>query len=146
MLPVNLPPLILLHASTLVSIGAYMFIQPAGPSRENQLRATLGSASISLGLVYLMTSYVPIAENQFLHASVPLRLLTSVLLGVKSWSERRTMSEEGKREFLWVCLRGLLAEVEGCWAGRSWGWKDFVIESRTGLPIPSVGDANFHAL
>jgi hypothetical protein len=123
MLPVNLPPLILLHASTLVSIGAYMFIQPAGPSRENQLRATLGSASISLGLVYLMTSYVPIAENQFLHASVPLRLLTSVLLGVKSWSERRTMSEEGKREFLWVAaydgfLGLFLAWQLGRWDGR----------------------------
>lgn len=56
-------PLILLHVSTLVAIGAYMFIQPAGPSGENHLRATLGCAGISRGLAYLLTSYVPIAEN-----------------------------------------------------------------------------------
>jgi hypothetical protein len=84
MLPIHLPPLILLHASTLVAMGAYMFIQPAGPSREKHLRATLGSDGISLGLAHLMTSYVPIAENQYLHASVPLRMLTSVLLSAKS--------------------------------------------------------------
>jgi len=87
-LPINLPPLILLHACTLVGIGAYLFLLPVGPSRENQLRATLGSASISLGLAYIMTSYVSIAENQFLHASVPLRLVASVLLALKYWSER----------------------------------------------------------
>jgi hypothetical protein len=45
---------------------------------------------------------MPVAENQFLHASVPLRLLASVLLGVKTWSERRTMSKEGRKEVLWV--------------------------------------------
>jgi hypothetical protein len=78
-LPISLPPLIL-HACTLVGMGAYLFLLPIGPSRENQLRATLGSTSISLGLTYIMTSYVPIAENQVLHASVPLRLMTSVLL------------------------------------------------------------------
>jgi hypothetical protein len=47
-----------------------------------------------------MTFYMPITENQFLHASVPLRLMVSVLLALKYWSERRSMSEEGKREFL----------------------------------------------
>jgi len=79
-LPINLPPIILLHACTVVGMGADLFLLPVGPSREKQLRATLGSVGISLGLAYIMTSYPPIAENQFLHASVPLRLMTSVLL------------------------------------------------------------------
>ena len=125
-LPINLPPLILLHASTLVSMGAYWFLLPVGPSRENQLRATLGSASISLGLAYILTSYVPIAENQFLHASVPLRLMASMLLALKYWSERRSVSEEGKREFLWVAaydgaLSLILGWQLGRWDGRVGG-------------------------
>jgi hypothetical protein len=125
-LPINLPPLILLHASTLVGLGTYLFLLPVGPSRENQLHATLGSASISLGLAYIMTSYMPIAENQFLHASVPLRLMTSVLLALKYWSERRSMSEEGKREFLWVAaydgaLSLILGWQLGRWDGRVGG-------------------------
>ena len=125
-LPINLPPVILLHASTLVVIGTYLFTQPVGSSRENHLRATLGSASISFGLAYFMTSYVPIAENQFLHACVPLRLLTSVLLGMKLWRERGTMSEQGKKEFMWVAaydggLSLFLGWYLGRWDGRVGG-------------------------
>lgn len=33
-------------------MGAYLFLLPVGPSRENQLRATLGSASISRPRLY----------------------------------------------------------------------------------------------
>jgi hypothetical protein len=50
-------------------------------------------------------------------------LLTSVLLGVKTWSERRTMSEEGKQEFGWVAaydgVFGLFLGWQlGRWDGR----------------------------
>jgi hypothetical protein len=66
-----------------------------------------------------MTSYVPIAENQFLHASVLLRLITSVLLALKYWSERRSMSEDGKREFLWMAVYdGALGLILGWQLGR----------------------------
>jgi hypothetical protein len=104
-------------------MGAYWFLLPVGPSRENQLGATLGSASISLGLTYIMTSYVLIAKNQFLHASVPLRLMASVLLVLKYWSERRSMSAEGKRELLWAAaydgpLSLILGWQLGRWDGR----------------------------
>jgi hypothetical protein len=66
-----------------------------------------------------MTSYVLIVENQFLHASVPLRLMASVLLALKYWSERRSMNEEGKREFLWVvAYDGSLSLILGWQLGR----------------------------
>jgi hypothetical protein len=38
-------------------------------------RSTLGIASLGLGLAYLSTSYVPQEENQFLYASVPVRMI-----------------------------------------------------------------------
>lgn len=96
---------------------------PIGPSREQHLQGTLGSASISLGLAYLMTSYVPIAENQFLHASVPIRLLTSVLLGAKCWNERGTMSERGRKEFLWVAAYDGGAESDSGLVAGTVGWE-----------------------
>ena len=100
-------------------MGVYMFSLYASPSRENNLRATLGSASVSLGLAYLMTSYVPIVENQFLHASVPLRLLMSVLLPTKYWSEKGTVSEEAEKEFLFVATHdGVLGLFLGWQLGR----------------------------
>ncbi|KAJ9634587.1 hypothetical protein H2199_008870 [Coniosporium tulheliwenetii] len=68
----------------------------------------LGIATLALGLTYLGTSHVPVAENQFLHASVPVRLLISVLLGTSVLVRGRGMSQE---------------VVGASWVGGfGWGW------------------------
>lgn len=43
----------------------------------------LGIAGLGLGLSYLSTSYMPIAENQFLHASAPIRVILAAVAGVR---------------------------------------------------------------
>ncbi|OJD15485.1 hypothetical protein AJ78_04249 [Emergomyces pasteurianus Ep9510] len=68
---VNLPAPVLLHALGLSALGAYLTFTKSP--------ATLGIATTGLGLSYLLTSYVPIEENQFLHASVPVRIILAAL-------------------------------------------------------------------
>ncbi|KAJ6545357.1 hypothetical protein B0H19DRAFT_1266806 [Mycena capillaripes] len=45
--------------------------------------STLGITTIALGMSYISTSYMPIAENQFLHASAPVRVSLALLAGLK---------------------------------------------------------------
>jgi len=39
---------------------------------------------MGLGLGYLATSYMPITENQWLHASVPVRMILGAVAGVRA--------------------------------------------------------------
>ncbi|OAX80679.1 hypothetical protein ACJ72_04983 [Emergomyces africanus] len=68
---INLPVPILLHALGLSALGTYLTF--------TRTPTTLGIATTGLGLSYLFTSYVPIEENQFLHASVPVRIILAAL-------------------------------------------------------------------
>jgi hypothetical protein len=118
MLGFNLPPLLLLHSASLLAIGTTYLAKPIH-SRADELRATLGSASVSMGLVYLMTSYMPLAENQFLHASVPIRLVTSAVVGSMFLGRRGSLSKEGRTEFAMVAVYdGVLAAWLGWYLGR----------------------------
>ncbi|KAE9393126.1 hypothetical protein BT96DRAFT_944149 [Gymnopus androsaceus JB14] len=55
--------------------------------------STLGIATIALGMSYISTSYMPMEDNQFLHASAPVRVLLASLAGLK-WL---TISKENAR-------------------------------------------------
>lgn len=106
---INLPWIITFHSSSLVAIGAYNLfgkgpIRPAPHTREDEYRTTVGSTFLTLGLAYLLTSYMPLEENQFLYASVPIRVLTSVVLASTWARNRETMSDEGKWEYLGTAL------------------------------------------
>jgi len=73
---INLPFPIFVHAALLSVYGVYLTFsrKPAG----------LGIATLGLGLSYFSTSYVPISQNQFLHASVPVRMALAVLAAARA--------------------------------------------------------------
>ncbi|PGH27187.1 hypothetical protein AJ80_01144 [Polytolypa hystricis UAMH7299] len=81
---VNLPLPILLHALGLAGLGIY------GTFKGRP--AMTGIAATGLGLAYLFTSYMPVEQNQFLHASVPVRLILAALAALKlptAWASDR---------------------------------------------------------
>ena len=63
------------------------------------MRATFGSASLSLDLAYLATSHVPIAENRLLHASVPVSMFASEVKVSLYLRNPPILSEESRNEF-----------------------------------------------
>ncbi|EEH05424.1 predicted protein [Histoplasma capsulatum G186AR] len=72
---VHLPVPVLLHALGLFSLGMYLTF--------TKVPSALGIAVTGLGLSYLLTSYVPIEQNQFLHASVPVRIILATLAAAR---------------------------------------------------------------
>jgi len=87
----NLPWFITVHALGLSTLGLYLIFSST-PSKPT---STLGIATLGLGLAYLSTSYVSIEENQFLYASVPVRIILATVAGLKALiagkEERRTL-------------------------------------------------------
>ncbi|KAE9399248.1 hypothetical protein BT96DRAFT_820847 [Gymnopus androsaceus JB14] len=90
--PILLPWPILLHAMGLTTLGCTMLLaKPTAKAPEDI--STLGITTIALGMSYISTSYMPMEDNQFLHASAPVRVLLASLAGLK-WL---TISKENAR-------------------------------------------------
>ncbi|KAJ7368897.1 hypothetical protein DFH08DRAFT_832598 [Mycena albidolilacea] len=81
--PILLPWPILLHALGLTTLGCSMLLSSKRYEKAPENVSTLGITTIALGMSYISTSYMPIAENQFLHASAPIRVLLALLAGLK---------------------------------------------------------------
>jgi hypothetical protein len=85
--PINLPWPILVHALGLTFVGLKLIVfpNPSGPPKraEESTRVMLGIATTGLGLAYLTTSYMPTHSNQFLYASVPVRMILGGIAGIK---------------------------------------------------------------
>jgi hypothetical protein len=81
---INLPVLVLIHAIFLTVAGLRMlFRRTAKPDLEAEATAMAGIAYLAIGVAYLSTSYMPISENQFLHASVPVRIGLALVAGLR---------------------------------------------------------------
>lgn len=90
----------------------------AKPNRETEATAMAGITTLAIGLGYLTTSYMPIEENQFLHASVPVRIFLA-LLAVVRLLVVKNISKDGRNEMLFVALYdGLGAVICGWQIGR----------------------------
>jgi hypothetical protein len=102
---VNLPPLILAHSIFLLFLGLGMIFRsaPTKPSRELEASAMGGITLLAIGIAYLVTSYMPIAENQFLHASVPVRILLGIVAALRLLVVKN-ISSDGRNEMLFVLL------------------------------------------
>jgi hypothetical protein len=118
-LPIHLPWFISVHAWGLTALGLYyLFKSPPSGKRAGHTPA-LGIATVGIGVAYLFTSYMPIEENQWLHASVPVRLLLATLLIVRALVGTGLTAAE-KRSLLNLAIYdGLGGAVLGLWLG-SW--------------------------
>ncbi|KAL4895848.1 hypothetical protein BDV59DRAFT_199827 [Aspergillus ambiguus] len=142
--PINLPRHILFANGTLLGLALYvtifrslptikltagkkdekrqleLFIPRPTTRRITDTNVLFGLVTSGLMLPYFVSSYMPIEENQFLHASVPIRLFASaVMLGHTLVRGRRGMSEEGYWEFLGLALLDAGAAIAlGCELGR----------------------------
>jgi hypothetical protein len=117
-LPIHLPWFITLHAFGLLALGLYLLFTTPPPGKPAGHTPQLGIATVAIGLAYLFTAYMPIEENQWLHASVPVRLILGVLLSLRvllgtglTAAEKKTLSNLGLYD-------SFGALVLGFWLGR----------------------------
>jgi hypothetical protein len=69
-LQINLPWFMTAHAAFSLLAGVQMVVsRPPRSSPHQKSQALAGIATMAIGLSYFLTSYMPISENQFLHAS-----------------------------------------------------------------------------
>ncbi|KAH8815467.1 hypothetical protein F5884DRAFT_747007 [Xylogone sp. PMI_703] len=118
MWPINLPWFVTLHAAGMAFLGLRMLFRTGPVSRQNDVSAMLGIATIGLSLGYLCTSYVPMEQNQFLHASVPVRVILAALAGLRVVFGSG-LTSQGKKDLLVVLFYdGLGGLAVGWWLGR----------------------------
>jgi hypothetical protein len=117
-LPVHLPWFISVHACGIAVLGLYFLFKAPPPGKAAGHTPQLGIASIAIGLAYLFTSYMPIEENQWLYATVPVRLILCALLILRTVVGSGLSSAE-KRSLLNLGLYdGFGAVVLGLWLGK----------------------------
>jgi hypothetical protein len=113
---VNLPSHVLLTSTTVFGLGLYVslfrtsplkpltgrdfFVPEPSTRRIADTNALFGVTACVLMLPYFLSSYMPIEENQWLHATVPIRLFLSSALGANLLLRGRYMTQEGFWEFL----------------------------------------------
>ena len=105
---VNLPILVLGHSIFLSLLGLRMIFRssPTGkPDRLTETSAMSGITTLAIGIAYLATSYMPIEQNQFLHASVPVRIFLALLAALRLVTVDN-ISSDGRNEMLFVALAG----------------------------------------
>lgn len=117
-LPIHLPWFISVHAWGLTALGLYYLFKAPPMGKRAVHTPALGIATIGIGVAYLLTSYMPTEDNQWLHASVPVRLLLASLLVLKVLAGTGLTSDE-KRSLLSLAIYdGLGGVVLGLWLGR----------------------------
>lgn len=82
------------------------------PPRAADTASLLGAVVVALESAYLLTSYMPLEENQFVAASVPVRLVVAALLAsVCGLHGRRGMSASGFWEFVVIAAVDAVSAV-----------------------------------
>lgn len=101
---VNLPILMIFHSLFMSFLALRMiYRRSTKPTREDEVSAIGGIATLAIGVAYPVTSYMPISENQFLHASVPVRIFLALVAGSRLLLFDN-MSKDGRNEMLFVIL------------------------------------------
>ena len=133
---INLPVPILIQAITLTSAGFYtafarkpiysspdksytVLVPFTTNPRVADLISCFGLVSAGLQSAYLWSSYMPLEENQFVYASVPVRLMLSGAIFSLCLLKGKEMSSDGYRELLGLAVfDGLAATILGFYLGR----------------------------
>jgi hypothetical protein len=146
--PINLPLPILLTGTAELGLGLTLLLTARSPfsilgltnreilvpsptnPRIADTNRLLGLITAGLSAGYFAGSYMPLPENQFVHASVPVRLgLAVAMFGVCAIKGRRGMSEEGYWELLALGVFDVVGavvvgwELGGIWDGKVRGWE-----------------------
>jgi hypothetical protein len=103
---VHLPPLIFAHSLFLSALGLrWIFHKAPTPksATQDEASAMAGITTLAIGIAYLATSYMPIEDNQFLYASVPVRVLLALVAGLRILTIDN-ISEDGRNQMLFVLL------------------------------------------
>jgi hypothetical protein len=113
---VNLPWPVLTYAVGLVFVGLKCTFRPnpPPPGRASEIMTMLGMVTTGIGLSYLVTTYMPMHENQYLYASVPIRLIVDGIAGIELLVAGHRMTQEGFNEVGGTLLIEALA---GLWLG-----------------------------
>ncbi|KAK0105469.1 hypothetical protein ONS95_004166 [Cadophora gregata] len=124
---VNLPWPMTLHAFGLTFYGLYQtFRLPSSPKTTSSRVSTpptnpmLGIATFGLGLAYFTTSYMPLEQNQFFYATVPVRIILACMATARLVLDGKvgSLSKEDRINLLMVVgYDGLSAVVLGWWLG-----------------------------
>jgi hypothetical protein len=118
---INLPWPIAAHAGLLLVTGLLTAYRQK-PGTSPHLYATtslLGVTTAILGLAYLGTAYMPVEQNQFLYASVPVRMVVGCTLALTALLNGGKMSREGWRTHVaFAVYDGLGAVWLGWYLGR----------------------------
>lgn len=108
------------------SAETYSMLVPSSPSpRMADTISLLGIAITGLEITYLVTSYMPFEENQFIAASVPVRIFLASLMATICAINRKSVSRSGLWEFVGLATMDGLA---GLWLGRKLGRWDGMVK------------------
>ncbi|KAF2499489.1 hypothetical protein BU16DRAFT_273247 [Lophium mytilinum] len=146
--PINLPLPSLVTASIEVTLGLTIILTSRSPfsfltprpilvptpttTRMKDANRFMGMLALGLGAGYFAGSYMPLEQNQFVHASVPIRLgLAGIMFGVCAVKGRKGMSEEGFWELMALGVFDVVGSVivafslgpGGVWDGKVKGWE-----------------------
>lgn len=110
----NLPHFITLHALGLGALGLYQTFHISHRSPSNPL---LGIATLALSLAYLFTAYMPIEQNQFLYATVPVRMILAAVAAIRLLIGGGLGKEERRNLLVVALYDGGGAMVLGWWLG-----------------------------
>jgi hypothetical protein len=118
LIPIHLPWFIHVHAWNLTALGLFFLFKSHSPGKPAGHTPQLGVATIAIGVAYLFTAYMPIEENQWLHASVPVRVLLAGLLITRALFGKGLTSEEKQSLINLAVYDGLGGVILGLWLGK----------------------------
>lgn len=133
-IPINLPPVVLLHAVGLTLYGARLIIKSSiqfttttttdksksiTPTRVTTDNGTKGLLMFGIGLLYLITgSYLPEAQNAYLYATTPVRILLASIASLRLHFVKGLSSEAKMDMWMLVLGDGVMGVVTGLQLGR----------------------------
>jgi len=103
----------------------WTMLAPASPSpRMADTVSLLGIVITGLEVTYLVSSYMPFEENQFIAASIPIRIFLSTLMLSVCVIHRKRMSGSGFWELIGLAV---LDGFAGIWLGNTFGRWDGMV-------------------
>jgi hypothetical protein len=126
--PIYLPTHTLFTSTSILGLGLYVAVFREVPFRNTigreilvpdvttpriaDTNTLLGLLSCTMMMPYFLSSYMPVEDNQWLHVSVPVRLLLSMSLCANVlFRGREAMSREGFFEFLTLGVLDLVGAL-----------------------------------